>query len=131
MSEKDMGLLRERLKRASKNRVVPVATVQPTIKTAVPPPQQVSNTENNVDEDLNSDEEEHNATFNISFESNHELSPQRYASDSPSRNANSLSYRSTTTEHSPTLRMGHRWITYKYNFKYNLNITFQTVLVNP
>jgi len=30
ISEKDMGLLKERLKRASKNRVVRVATIQPT-----------------------------------------------------------------------------------------------------
>jgi len=102
-----MGLLRERLKRASKNRAVPVATVQPTIKMVVPPVQQVPETEDIVDDEYNSDEEEHNTTFNISQESNHTSSPQRYSNDSPSR-----SYRTgsipTTMEHSSALRMGLR-----------------------
>lgn len=105
-----MGLLRERLKRASKNRTVPVATVQPTIKIVVPPVQQVPTTEDIVDE-YNSDEE-HNATFNVLNDSNHESSPQRYTKDSPSRSTSTLSYRTgsipTTTEHSPNLRMGFR-----------------------
>lgn len=105
-----MGLLRERLKRASKNRVVPVATVQPTIKMVVPPVQQIPNSEDNVNE--YSDEEEHNTTFNISQESNHESSPQRYSNDSPSRSASNILYRtgniSSTVENSPTSRMGFR-----------------------
>lgn len=112
ISEKDMGLLRERLKRASKNRVVPVATVQPTIKMVVPPVQQVADLLNLEDDDYNSGDEEHNATFNVSRESNQEPSPPRYSNDSPSRSANTLSYRTgnipTTNEHSPTLRMGFR-----------------------
>lgn len=112
ISEKDMGLLRERLKRASKNRAVPVATVQPTIKMVVPPVQQVPETEDIVDDEYNSDEEEHNTTFNISQESNHTSSPQRYSNDSPSRSASTLSYRTgsipTTIEHSSALRMGFR-----------------------
>lgn len=108
-----MGLLRERLKRASKNRVVPVATVQPTIKMVVPPVQQVVPVgEDIVEDNYNSDDEEHNATFNISHESNHEQSPQRYSNDSPSRPASTLSYRTgsipTSMEHSSALRMGLR-----------------------
>lgn len=107
-----MGLLRERLKRASKNRAVPVATVQPTIKMVIPPVQQIPATENIVNDEYNSDEEEHNATFNVSHESNHEASPQRYSNDSPSRSANTLSYRTgsipTTADPSSTLRMGFR-----------------------
>jgi len=107
-----MGLLRERLKRASKNRAVPVATVQPTIKMVVPPVQQVPDTEDIVDDEYNSDEEEHNTTFNVSQESNHTSSPQRYSNDSPSRSASTLSYRMgnipTTIEHSSALRMGIR-----------------------
>lgn len=106
-----MGLLRERLKRASKNRAVPVATVQPTIKMVVPPVQQVHETEDVVDDEYNSDEE-HNTTFNVSQESNHTSSPQRYSNDSPSRSASTLSYRTgsipTTIEHSSALRMGFR-----------------------
>jgi len=105
-----MGLLRERLKRASKNRAVPVATVQPTIKMVIPPVQQLPDTEEIVDNEYNSDEE-HNATFNISQESNHEQSPQRYSNDSPSRSSSTLSYRTgsipTTIENS-TLRLGFR-----------------------
>jgi cytoskeleton-associated protein 5 len=111
ISEKDMGLLRERLKRASKNRVVPVATVQPTIKMVVPPVQPIPATDDNVDE-YNSDEEEHNTTFNVSHESNHEASPQRYSNESPSRSANTLSYQTgsipTTINSSSTLRIGFR-----------------------
>lgn len=113
ISEKDMGLLRERLKRASKNRVVPVATVQPTIKMVVPPVQQVQpDPEDIVNDEYNSDEEEHNATFNVSQESNHVPSPQRYSNDSPSRSSSTLSYRTgsipTTIENSSALRMGFR-----------------------
>lgn len=107
-----MGLLRERLKRASKNRTVPVATVQPTIKMVVPPVQQIPNTDDIVDDQYNSDEEEHNATFNVSHESPQAPSPQRYSNDSHSRPSSTLSYRSgnipTTTELPSTLRMGFR-----------------------
>lgn len=107
-----MGLLRERLKRASKNRTVPVATVQPTIKMVVPPVQQIPVSESIVNDEYNSEEEEHNATFNVSHESDHESSPQRYSNDSPSRSASNLSYRTgsipTTIEHSSALRMGFR-----------------------
>lgn len=104
-----MGLLRERLKRASKNRVVPVATVQPTIKVVVPPVQQVPVAEEIVDDEYNSDEE-HNTTFNISQESNHEPSPQRYSNDSPSRSSNTLTLRRSipTIDQSSNLRMGLR-----------------------
>lgn len=107
-----MGLLRERLKRASKNRVVPVATVQPTIKMVVPPVQQVPNNDDIVDDQYNSDEEEHNTTFNVSQESQQDPSPPRYSNDSPSRPASTLLYRSgnipTTTELPSTLQMGFR-----------------------
>jgi len=110
-----MGLLRERLKRASKNRAVPVATVQPTIKMVVPPVQQVPDPQNviNDDDEYNSDDEQQNATFNISSQgSTHEQSPHRYSNDSPSRSASTMSYRtgstSTTVENSSTLRMGFR-----------------------
>lgn len=107
-----MGLLRERLKRASKNRTVPVATVQPTIKKIEPIVQQIPSMPlaDNVDE-YNSDPEEHDATFNVSHESNQESSPQRYSNDSPSRSASA--YRTgnipTTFEHSSALRMGFRY----------------------
>lgn len=107
-----MGLLRERLKRASKNRAVPVATVQPTIKMVVPPIQSIPATEDNVDDEYNSDEEEHNTTFNVSHESNHETSPQRYSNESPSRSTNTLSYRTgsvpTTVDPPSTLQMRFR-----------------------
>lgn len=107
-----MGLLRERLKRASKNRIVPVATVQPTIKMVIPPVKQIPDSEDIVDDEYNSDDE-HNATFNVSQDSNHESSPQRYSNDSPSRStSNVLSYRTgsipVTVENSSALRMGFR-----------------------
>lgn len=110
-----MGLLRERLKRASKNRVVPVATVQPTIKMVLPPVQQVPDPEDIVNDVYNSDDE-NNATFNVSQESNHEPSPQRYSNDSPSRSSSTLSYRTgsipTTIENSSALRIGFRLYIY-------------------
>ncbi|XP_026810117.1 LOW QUALITY PROTEIN: protein mini spindles-like [Rhopalosiphum maidis] len=82
ISEKDMGLLKERLKRASKNRVVPVATIQPTMKIVLPPIQHVSDIEHGV-VDSNSDSEENNAILSVSLESNHEQNPQGNENNSP------------------------------------------------
>lgn len=104
-----MGLLRERLKRASKNRVVPVATVQPTIKQVAPPVQQVPQTNEIVDDDYNSADEEQNSTFTLPCEPNQNQSPLRYSSNSPLRSGNSVSYRSgniATADNTSSLRMG-------------------------
>lgn len=105
-----MGLLRERIKRASKT-PRPVAKVNPTIKVVqqVPPVQQVPDAEDIDNDEYNSDEE-HNATFNVSQESNHESSPQRYSNDSPSRPSSTLTYRRSipSIEQSSTLRLGLR-----------------------
>lgn len=77
-----MGLLNERLKRVSKDEVVPVATVQPTVQNAISSSQQV------VSNDYDSDNE-----YNISDileESNHEQSFQRNSNNnSPCTSANS------------------------------------------
>ncbi|XP_050528781.1 protein mini spindles-like isoform X2 [Daktulosphaira vitifoliae] len=108
ISEKDMGLLRERLKRASKNRVVPVATVQPTIKQVAPPIQQIPQTNENVDDDYISADEERNTTFNVSLESNHNQNPLRYSNNSPLKSENSVSYRSgnvATADNTSSLQM--------------------------
>lgn len=85
-----MALLKERLKRASKNNTmpvvaVPIATVQPTIK-MLSPLQQIPNTDETIDDDFNIDNEnnEYNATFNVSQGYNHEES-------SPQMNVNELS----------------------------------------
>jgi len=113
ISEKDMGLLKERLKRASKNRVVPVATIQPTMKIVLPPVQHVTNVEEGIvdGEDNTSDCEENNAILNVSQESNHEQNP-RNVNNSPSSSANSSSCTSetipTTIEHSPSSEMEFR-----------------------
>lgn len=114
ISEKDMGLLKERLKRASKNRVVPVATIQPTMKIVLPPVQHVTNVEEDIvdGEEYTSDCEENNAILNISQESYHEQNPQKNINNSPSSSANSSSYTSetipTTIEHSLTPEMEFR-----------------------
>lgn len=108
-----MGLLKERLKRASKNRVVPVATIQPTMKIVLPPVQHVTNVEEDIvdGKEYTSDCEENNAILNISQESYHKQNPQRNINNSPSSSANS-SYTSetipTTIEHSPTPEMEFR-----------------------
>lgn len=112
ISEKDMGLLRERLKRASKNRVVPVATIQPTMKVVIPPVQHVSDTENdNIDG--TSDYEENNAVLNNSQESNHERNRQRNDKNSPTNSENSFSCTSeilpSSVEYSPTSEIEFRW----------------------
>lgn len=77
-----MGLLNERLKRVSKDGVVPVSTVQPTEQNAISSSQQV------VSNDYDSDNE-----YNISDilqESNHEQSFQRNSNNnSPFTSANS------------------------------------------
>lgn len=102
-----MGLLKERLKRASKNRVVPVATIQPTMKIVLPPVQHVTNVEGDIvdGEEYTSDCEENNVILNVSQESYHEQNPQRN-NNSPSSSANSSSYASetipTAIEHSRT-----------------------------
>ncbi|XP_050054425.1 protein mini spindles-like isoform X3 [Aphis gossypii] len=111
ISEKDMGLLRERLKRASKNRVVPVATIQPTMKVVIPPVQHVSDTENdNIDG--TSDYEENNAVLNNSQESNHERNRQRNDKNSPTNSENSFSCTSeilpSSVEYSPTSEIEFR-----------------------
>lgn len=109
-----MGLLKERLKRASKNRVVPVATIHPTMKIVLPPVQHVTDVEEGMvdGEEYNSDCEENNAVLNISQESNHEQNLQVNINNSPSSSANSSSRTSetipTTIEHSPTSDMEFR-----------------------
>lgn len=106
-----MGLLKERLKRASKNRVVPVATIQPTMKIVIPPIQRVSDIENGVI-DSTSDSEENNAMINVSLESNHEQNPQGNENNSPN-NSENTSLRisetiSTAIEYLPTPEMESR-----------------------
>jgi len=114
ISEKDMGLLKERLKRASKNRIVPVATIQPTMKIVLPPVQHVTNVEEGIvdGEEYTSDSEENNAILNVSQESNHEQNLQGNVNNSLSSSANSSSCTSetipTSIEHSPTLEMKFR-----------------------
>jgi len=106
-----MGLLRERLKRASKNRVIPVATIQPTMKVVIPPVQHVSDTENDII-DGTSDYEENNAVLNISQESNHERNRQRNEKNSPTNSENSFSCTSeiipSSIEYSPTSEIEFR-----------------------
>ncbi|XP_029345564.1 protein mini spindles isoform X2 [Acyrthosiphon pisum] len=111
ISEKDMGLLKERLKRASKNRVVPVATIQPTMKIVLPPVQHVTNVGIVDGEEYTSDCEENNAILNVSQESNQEQNPQRNVNNSPSSSANSSCTSETiptTIEHSPSSEMEFR-----------------------
>lgn len=57
-----MDLLKERFKRASKNRIVPVATTQTMLKNISPSVRQMYNIENIVEEH-NSSNEEYNATL--------------------------------------------------------------------
>jgi len=113
ISEKDMGLLKERLKRASKNRVVPVATIQPTMKTVLPPFQHVTNVEEDIvdGEEYTSEYEENNAVLNVSHESYHEQNPQQNVKNSPSSSANTSCTSETiptTIEHSPSSEMEFR-----------------------
>lgn len=83
-----MGLLNERLKRVSKDGIVPVATVQPTVQNAVSSSQQMIDTGVTVNNDYDSDNE--NNISDILQESNHEQSFQRYSNNnSPSTSANS------------------------------------------
>lgn len=90
ISEKDMGLLKERLKRASKNRVVPVATIHPTMKIVVPPIQHVPDIEEDIaDGEYTFDCEENNALHNVSQESNMEQNPQGNENNSPLSSENS------------------------------------------
>lgn len=70
-----MDLLKERLRRASMNEVVPVATVQPTIKMSISPIQKVLDTEDTV----NSDSENYNNMSNVLEESNYEQSLKKYS----------------------------------------------------
>ncbi|KAL5234313.1 hypothetical protein ACI65C_001723 [Semiaphis heraclei] len=114
ISEKDMGLLKERLKRASKNRVVPVATIQPTMKIVSPPIKQVTDVEEDyVDgEEYTSDCEEKNAILNVSQGSNHEQNFQGNVINSPSGSTNSSLCTSetipTTVEHTPSSEIEFR-----------------------
>jgi len=109
-----MGLLKERLKRASKNRVVPVATIQPTMKIVSPPVKQVTDIEEDIvdGEEYTSDCEEKNATLNISQGSNHELNSQENVNNSPFDSVNSSLCTSetvpTTVEHTPTSEIEFR-----------------------
>jgi len=108
-----MGLLKERLKRASKNRVVPVATIQPTMKIVVSPVQHESDIEERiVDNEYTSDREENNTTTRVLQESNHERNPLGNENNSPSSSPNSSLCTSenipTTIEHSPTSEMQFR-----------------------
>lgn len=94
-----MGVLKERLKRASKNRVVPVASIQPNMKTIEPPVQEVSDAEDDVYDEYISADEEHNDMSNVSKESSHEDSPQRSSNNSHSESEN---YKSDGTEITPS-----------------------------
>lgn len=105
-----MGLLKERLKRASKNQSVPVATTKPTIKMSLPPVQQVLGTEEIVDND-NSDNEQYNVTYHVLHESNHEQNLE-IDSNNSSSGLTSISRQIdstfTTTQHPPSLENGFR-----------------------
>ena len=109
-----MGLLKERLKRASKNRVVPIATIQPTMKIVIPSAQHVPDLEEGfVDgEECTSDFEENNAILNVSQETNQEQNPQGNVSNSLSSSANSSLCTSetipSTIEHPHTSEMEFR-----------------------
>lgn len=78
-----MALLKERLKRASKNNTLPVATVQPTVKMVESPDEQIPDINNTVSDYYNTDNEdnEYNATFDVSQGHNFESRTQRYSND--------------------------------------------------
>lgn len=103
-----MDLLKKRLKKASKNLVVPILpTTRPTKKMIVYPVQQVPQAEDIVDNKHNS-----NTTFNVPQVSNHEYGLQRKLNDSPSRSSNNLSCQtgsiSYTIDHSPKFEIKSR-----------------------
>lgn len=102
-----MGLLKERIKRASKSLAMPIPpTLQPIKKTVVYPVQQVPQAEY-IDNGNNN-----NATFNVSPESIKECDLQLCLNDSSSRFSNTPSYKnesiSSTDEHSSTLEIESR-----------------------
>lgn len=103
MSPKDMGLLTERLKRALKNRVVPVATIQPTMKTVEPPIQKAPDVVDDIDDDDDDEyvsaEEGHHNISNVSRNSSHEDSRQRSSNGSHCESEN---YESDGTENIPS-----------------------------
>lgn len=75
--------MKERIKRASKNQVVPKSTLQPTTKSVMPPIQLVHKVEEVVNEEYTFDSDENNVILNTSQESNHERSPLNCSNDSP------------------------------------------------
>lgn len=105
-----MDLLRERIKRASKNRVVPIATFQPTTKLVMPPIQQVHEVEEVVNDEYNFDSDENNIFLNVSQESNHEKSLQNYSNSSPPESENNMLNKTEDIfiEHSSSLDVGFR-----------------------
>lgn len=98
-----MGLLKERLKRVSKKPSVPAVTAQPTTKIALSPVQQVSDTEEIVDND-NCEDEQYNATYHVLQQSNHEQSLVIDSNNSPSGLLNT----SATAQQLPSLEMSLR-----------------------
>lgn len=73
-----MGLLRERLRKAVKNPIMPVATVQPTIAQAVISTQHIFDADDIVDDQLNSDRTQ---SLIVSHTSMYEPNPQSYSID--------------------------------------------------
>lgn len=95
-----MGLLRERLRKAVKNPVMPVATVQPTITKAVIPIQLISDADD-VDDQFNSDGAQSSV---VSYKSVHEPNPQSYSIGlSSSTDAYTTGSIPGSTEHSQAL----------------------------
>lgn len=75
--------MRERIKRASKNQVVPLCTVQPTAKLVMPPTKIVHKVEVIVNEEYNYDTDENNVLLNMPCELKLEQSPNNCSNDSP------------------------------------------------
>lgn len=74
--------MRERIKRASKNQVVPICTVQPTAKLAIPPTKIVHKVEVMVNEEYNFDTDENNVLLNMPHEPDLEQSPLNCSNNS-------------------------------------------------
>lgn len=101
-----MDLLKERLKRAVKNRSVPVYNIQPTNKIALLTVEQEPDTEETMHND-NSDDEQYNATYHVS---NHEQSLVLNSNYSPSRLSSISNQVESTTiaRHSSSFEIGFR-----------------------
>lgn len=81
-----MDLLKERLKRAPMNEVVPV---QPTVKMSISPIQKVLE----IEDAVYSDDENYNNMSNVLEESNHDQSLKKYSDNLLPRFVNILSYK--------------------------------------